>query len=201
MSSWNTLQSLLLIHSKNPLSEISSFIILCIFNTYTHETPLKAWFESEPHILIFRRNFLKVSGLSHRVFKFQSPFQIFLLKLIVVLHWEPTWLMRMLCEIYIYAFVPHLFSPFHSSLPTLFYNWHGFISHKVPLLSLLVKVHFYLYRASFAPLSSSAIFFPFSHLFVEALSADSYSKKENPLCSYSSIPPTLSLRAFIPQSS
>lgn len=67
-------------------------------------------------------------------------------------------------------------------------------------LFLLLKANFSLHSASFAPLSSSAIFFPFSHLFVEAVSADSY-KRENPLCSHSAIPPTLSLRAFVPRPS
>lgn len=94
----------------------------------------------------------------------------------------------------------YFFLLFHSSPPTLFYNWHGFISHKVPFFSTR-KRNFYLYRASFALISSSAIFFPFAHLFAEALTADSYRKRENPLCSHSSIPPTLSVRAFVPRPS
>lgn len=78
-----------------------------------------------------------------------------------------------------------------------FNTWNGFMPHKVPAFSPFVST--FLSWASFAWLSSSAISPP--HVFIGALSADSYSTRENPLYSSSSMPPTLSLSASVPQDS
>lgn len=150
------------------MPNISIFIPLFTSNTQAHEIHLKASFvhktvwirclPSESHTLLLRQHFLKVPALSH---KYQSPFS------------KPfcsSWLLHCaesqhgwcVCSVkYIYVFIRYLSSFF------------SFFTVLHPLSSITDVVFSYtrsplspLKVSSFAHLSSSAIFFPFSLLFV-----------------------------------
>lgn len=141
-------------------------------NTYAHETQLKATFdcrESEYGVCLQKPTHSFSDSISSRSLLCHTAFSnIWVLFKPFCSSWllyctesQDGWCVCLVK--YIYVSIPHLstfFSSFTVLLPLSSITDIVLSNTRSPL-SLLLKVSFYLYSASFAPLSSSTDFYPF----------------------------------------